>query len=306
MKKWILRIFWMFFAIFFLVSTGLLAAFLIANKTNGAIESSGQTRRYLLYVPDTYDPAVPTPLVISMHGFAEWPDHQRTISHWNALADEFGFIVVYPSGTQFPMRWRTMGQPGSETDPMLDVTFISNLIDHLEAEYNIDAQRIYATGLSNGGGMSFVLSCMLSDRIAAIGTVAGAYTLPWSECIPSRQVPAIIFHGTEDPIVPYHGGPSRSFDIPFPDLPTWVGELSRRNGCTGAPMELPAAGEVSGIQYSPCAEDANVIFYTIAGGGHSWPGGQVMPRWIVGHTTMDIDATRVMWAFFQEHPLAGK
>jgi polyhydroxybutyrate depolymerase len=273
-------------------------AYRVSDHTSGSIVSSGVKRTYLLYVPKTYDPAIPTPLVISIHGYAEWPAHQMQISGWNDLADRYGFIVVYPSGTGFPKRWRTRMEAG---DPQLDVTFISDLIDKLESEYNLDPARIYANGLSNGGGMSFVLSCKLSGRIAAIGTVSGAYLLPWDECQPSRPVPAIVFHGTADPIVPYQGGPSRAFDLPFPFIPDWVAALAHRNGCSGSPLEIPANGEVSGIQYRNCAAD--VIFYTIAGGGHAWPGGEPMPKFIVGHTTQDIDATRVMWDFFQQHPL---
>jgi polyhydroxybutyrate depolymerase len=274
------------------------AAYRLSDRTNGSIVSSGVKRTYLLYVPKTYRPATPTPLVISIHGYAEWPAHQMQISNWNDLADRYGFIVVYPSGTGLPKRWRTRMEAG---DPQLDVTFISDLIDKLEGEYNLDPTRIYANGLSNGGGMSFVLSCKLAGRIAAIGTVSGAYLLPWDECQPSRPVPAIVFHGTGDPIVPYQGGPSRAFDLPFPFIPDWVATLAHRNGCSGDPLEIPAQGEVSGIQYKNCAAD--VIFYTIAGGGHSWPGGEPMPKFIVGHTTRDIDATRIMWDFFQQHPM---
>jgi polyhydroxybutyrate depolymerase len=141
----------------------------------------------------------------------------------------------------------------------------------------------------------------LSERIAAIGGVAGAYLLPWSECTPARAVPAVLFHGTADPIVPYRGGPSRAFNLPFPDVPAWVAALARRNGCGGEPRPLPARGDVSGLRYS--GGRADVDFYTIAGGGHTWPGGEPIPAWIAGRTTRDIDATRVMWDFFQAHPL---
>jgi polyhydroxybutyrate depolymerase len=279
-------------------------AYLLFNRTNGTIVSSGERRSYLLYVPRTYDPSTPTPLVISIHGYSEWPAHQMHMTHWNDLARQYGFIVVYPSGTRFPKLWRTRPEPASGELP--DVTFISDLIDKLESEYNLDPARLYANGLSNGGGMSFVLSCKLSERISAIGSVSGAYLFPWDEYHPSRPVPTIVFHGTADPIVPYLGGPSASFDLPFPAIPEWVASLARHNGCTGAPLEIPASGEVSGIQYTACTSNADVVFYTIAGGGHSWPGGNLMPEFIVGHTTHDMDATRVMWNFFQQHPLLGK
>jgi polyhydroxybutyrate depolymerase len=277
------------------------AAYLLANRTNGTLESSGETRRYLLYVPESYDPATPTPLVISIHGYAEWPAHQMQISRWNELADQEGFIVVYPMGTDFPLRWRAYGSAGSENDPMLEVSFISALIDQLSSEYNIDPRRIYANGLSNGGGMSFTLACLLSERIAAVGGVSGAYLLPWKACNPERMVPAVIFHGTGDEIVPYLGGPSHAFDIPFPNIPEWVDALAQHNGCTGEAIELPANEGVSGIQYTDCTAD--VVFYTIAGGGHSWPGGEPIPEWIVGYTSQDIDASAVMWEFFTLHPM---
>jgi polyhydroxybutyrate depolymerase len=293
---------WLLGALAVLLAVPLLlaAAFLIANRTNGTIESGDQTRRYLLYVPDTYDPGSPAPLVISIHGFAEWPAHQMQISGWDNLADEHGFLLVLPAGTGFPLRWSAPGQANSEEDPLRDVQFISDLIDQLEREYAVDPDRIYANGLSNGGGMSVMLACNLADRIAAIGTVAGAYLMPWDDCRPERPVPLIAFHGTDDPIVPFAGGPSRSFDFRFPKVTEWVARAAERNGCS-AVSELPRVGAVSGLRYTNCDAGAEVIFYQVEGGGHSWPGGEPLPEWIAGHTNQDVDATRLMWEFFEEN-----
>ncbi len=274
------------------------------NVTNGEIESLGQKRTYLLYVPETYKADTPTPLVISLHGFAEWPAHQMEISHWNKLADQYGFIVVYPSGTGLPLRWQVNSQAGMPSEPMADVVFISNLIDALEQEYNIDKARIYANGLSNGGGMSYLLACKLADRITAIGSVSGAYLYPLDECRPSRPVPMIAFHGTGDTVVPYHGGPSASFNLPFPAVPDWIQERASQNGCDEQPVELPASGIVSGISYTHCDQNAEVVFYTIPGGGHAWPGGEALPEIIVGYTTQDIDATQVMCEFFMRYSMS--
>jgi polyhydroxybutyrate depolymerase len=281
-------------------------AYWLSDRTNGSLVCSGVKRRYLLYVPQSYDPAKPTPLVISLHGYAEWPAHQMKLSGWNDLADRYGFIVVYPSGLGLPKRWRIGGMRGSASDPLPEVTFISDLIDKLAGQYNIDPARIYANGFSNGGGMSFALSCQLSGRIAAIGSVAGAYLLPWSACQPARPVPMIVFHGTADPIVPYLGGRSRSFNLPFPSIPAWVEALARHKGWTGAPLPIPARGDVRGVQLTNSASDADVVFYTIAGGGHAWPGGKPLPEFLVGQTSTDIDATKTMWDFFWNHPLSGK
>jgi polyhydroxybutyrate depolymerase len=276
-------------------------AYRLSDRTNGSIISSGEKRSYLLYVPESYDPAKPTSLVISIHGFVQWPANQMQLTRWNDLADQYGFIVVYPSGTGFPKRWRA-GISGSNPD----VAFISDLIDKLESDYNIDPTRIYANGMSNGGGMTFLLSCSLSDRIAAIGTVAGAYSLPWNECHPSRPVPAIVFHGTADPIVPYQGGLSGDSRFNLPAISGWVEELAGRNGCKAPPVEIPNSGEVSGVQYGNCDKNTDVVFYTIAGGGHTWPGGKPLPKLITGRTTMDTNATKKMWDFFQQHPMPGE
>ena len=271
---------------------------------NGEVVTSGKKRRYLLHVPKTYQANRPTPLVICLHGFAEWPAHLQWLSHWNQLAEEFGFLVVYPAGSSFPLRWFCNGPLNPTEQAQQDVQFMADLVAQLKEHYHVDESRVYANGLSNGGGMSFLLACRLSERIAAIGSVGGAYLQPWAEYQPKRPVPAILFHGTADPIVPFHGGPSGMFAIPFPDIPQWVQSLAERNGCQPIPTPLPASGSVSGLRYTGGPSSAEVVFYTVRGGGHSWPGGKEMPTFIVGPTSPDVDATRLMWDFFQQHPLA--
>ena len=132
---------------------------------------------------------------------------QRDITGWNKLSERHGFMVVYPAGLDVGgmTGWRAF-RPGPEV--AREVRFFSGLIDHLEESYNIDRSRIYANGLSNGGGMSWVLSCGLSDRIAAVGLVAAAHLLPWSWCNDSSPMPMIAFHGTADTAAPYDGGAS--------------------------------------------------------------------------------------------------
>ena len=280
------------------------AYFSIMDKTNGTIVSSGQTRRYLLYVPKTYDRSKATPLVISMHPAMTWPAVEMNISRWNQVADEHGFIVVYPAGTGFPKEWHM----NRETVLPKDVTFISDLIDKLEAEYNIDPTRIYADGLSNGGGMAFAVSCRLSDRVAAVGAVAAAQELPWDWCGDSRPVPMVAFHGTDDRMVPYQGGLSGDPIKPrtFPAVRDWAANWARRNRCTGDPIDARITAGVTRLAYTNCAENADAILYSVEGGGHTWPGGKPLPEWIVGRTTSDISATRVMWEFYAQHPRGPK
>ena len=279
-------------------------SFYSANRDSGSFVSSGEKREYLLHVPRSYDRSKPTPLVISMHGAGLWGAAQKEISQWNDLADEQRFIVVYPSGLDGKgvRIWRA--QPGAGL--MKDVRFISELIDTLKASYNLDSTRIYANGLSNGGGMSFVLSCTLSDRIAAVGMVAAAQTLPWSWCNDQRPVPMIAFHGTADPAVPYNGGSAWISSRPFPNVPRWAANWARRNRCGANPIESAVARDVARRAYTNCDDDADVVLYTIQGGGHTWPGGGPLPEWFVGTTTRSIDATRLMWTFFGDHPLQRK
>jgi len=288
-----------FLAIFFLVviAIGLVvgAIYLLSNQTNGQIISSGERRRYLLYVPENYNPELSTPLMINIHGFVQWPANQMRVSQWNELADKHGFIVVYPSGTGFPLRWRVSDEPEKE------IAFFSDLISKLEGEFNIDSSRIYANGLSNGGGMTMLLACRLSERITAVGTVAGAFQSTCEDNSQQRPLPAIFFHGKVDPIVPFEGGEYEHFGIPFPNIPAYVASYAQENGCNPTPTTLLETGNVTGIQYSECNQDADVVFYTIADGGHTWPGGSALPEWITGKTSQEIDATQLMWEFFQEY-----
>lgn len=284
----------------------LIGYFVIMNRTNGSIISSGVERRYLLYVPESYDPSVSTPLVVSIHGFSSWPQNQMETSRWNDLADREGFIVVYPSGTGVPKHWRLPANLMETTGSEEDVIYLTELIDSLEQQYNIDPQRVYINGFSNGAGMTVVMGCRLADRIAAIGGVAGAYLFPLESCHPSRPVPMIAFHGTADPIVPYSGGTSAHFNAPFPNIPEWIKKRAALNGCASTPTTILEKDTVTGIEYRGCDSNAPVVFYSIRGGGHTWPGGHPLPKWIAGYTDQTISATEYIWEFFKQHPLPAQ
>ena len=276
------------------------------TATTGTIISSGHKREYLLYVPKSYDRTKPAPLVITLHTSMSWDSSAMTISQWNPVADENGFFVAYPEGTGFgPKSWE---MTASETPSrMPDVTFISDLIEKLEASYNIDKTRIYANGMSNGGGMAFVLSCTMSDRITAVGLVSAGLDPGWDWCTDHRPIPVIAFHGTADPVCLYNGGYSKLAGGTFPSVPGFIANWSRRNQCGPNPIESAIAADVTRLQYTNCADDADVALYTIKGEGHQWPGGKrVAAEWMVGRYSRSIDATRQMWAFFDEHQLRRK
>ena len=183
-----------------------------------------------------------------------WGAAQRETSQWDRVADQHGFLVVYPSGAG-RIRHRAW-HAGDGAGPMKDVRFISALF------------------------------------------------LPWDQCPDHRPVPLIAFHGTADPATRYHGGESWvARNHVFPDIPTWMATYARRNRCGPNPVESVVAADVTRIEYTSCAEDAAVILYRVEGGGHTWPGGGVLPEWFAGTTSHSIDASSEMWAFFREHPL---
>src|SRR2546422_2798946 len=222
-------------------------SFRVANRPNGSFMSSGRKRGYVLYLPRSYDRAEPTALGINLHGAGTWGAAQKETSQWNRVADEHGFIVVYPSGEGGggPRVWHEGGEAG----PSRDVRFISELIDTLEAAYNIDPGMIYANGLSNGGGMSFALSCTLSDRIAAVGMVGAALLVPFSWCTDQRPVPVIAFHGTADAGAPYKGGFSWAAPQRFQGVRAFTASWARRNRCDAKPVDSAVAPDVPRREY---------------------------------------------------------
>lgn len=279
-------------------------SFYAGNRSSGFITVGGQRRGYLLHVPSGHDHSRPAPLVISLHGAGLWGAAQRDISRWNDLADREGFVVAYPSGAgrASPRVWSP--NPGPRL--MRDVEFITRLIDTLVARYNVDPERVYVNGLSNGGGMTFALSCAAPERVAAAGIVAGALTHPWDGCAGARPLPVVVIHATRDPVVPYEGGQTWVGPRPFPNIPDWVGRWAERNACDAAPRDSVLSATVSRRAYAGCAGGADVVLYTLHGDGHVWPSGGALPRWLVGTDSRSMDATKVMWDFFRERrSLAG-
>lgn len=258
-------------------------------------------RFYYLYIPASYDAQAPVPLVFAIHGFAQGALGLAGYSGWEAVAEEHGFILVYPQGSGVIARWETGLFAGLEGE-IDDVGFFSDMIDTISQSLCIDSTRVYANGLSNGGGMSYRLACQLSDRITAIGGVAGAYT-EFGGCEPNRPVPFILFHGTDDSIVPYVGGDSAMFN--FPSIENFVLTWAERNECDLEPQNETIADDVSMMAYTGCANEADVILYTILGGGHTWAGANItrLSDRFGGYVTQSISASELMWTFFSRYTL---
>ncbi|MBN1138928.1 MAG: hypothetical protein JXM73_20250 [Anaerolineae bacterium] len=275
--------------------------------------SGGIERCYLLHAPPGYDPSQPIPLVVSLHGFACRPEGQRDLSQWNEIADRETFAVAYPQGTHTPLRWNSF--PESGVGGVDDVQFMRDMLADVARIVTVDPARIYVNGMSNGGAMTHHLACNLADQVAAFGNVAGPSLDPPDACNPARPVPIIAFYGTSDPLVRYEGGQTmgvqwihRLAQLTGGSVPKlnmmpaekWIAGWAERNGCSLTPEPIPANGDARGIRYTGCRDNAEVVFYTIKGGGHTWPGGNPIP---VGKTSQDIDASETMWEFFKAHPL---
>ncbi len=263
-----------------------------------SIESEGVERNYRLYVPAGYRPGTPTPLVLNFHGFGSNALEQERYSEYPAAADKYGFIVATPEGTGSPQEWYLYGPV--EQGYVDDFAFTGALIDELSATLCIDASRIYATGISNGGGMTSLVGCRLNDRIAAIAPVAGS---PYAEgqCRGEGPMPIVAFHGTEDRLVPFEMGPdSGRLDLFNAGVRNNMHDWAQHNGCNLTLQTQRIASDMVLESYVGCKDGADVHLYIIEGGGHTWPGAsRDLPA--LGATTQSISATELSWRFFAEH-----
>ncbi len=262
------------------------------------LTSGGLQRTYRLHVPTTYNLDRETPLVLDIPGHGETALQQEHYSAYSALADQQNFLVVYPQGVVGPdgkLGWATYGK----NDPTVnDVLFFSDLLTAVQQQWCVDARRIYATGISNGGGMTNLLACQMAGRITAFAPVAAAiYPIPGG-CHPARPVPYLEFHGTSDPLVRYTGNTVLQFLPVMQTMQDWA----TRDGCSSGPSTFFQQADVTGFEWTNCQGGVIVQHYRIAGGGHTWPGA-IIPT-PLGATTHTISATTLGWQFFQRYQLA--
>ena len=270
---------------------------------SSSIQFDGLERSYILYVPQAYTGDEAVPLVLNFHGYTSNSGEQLFYSDFRSVADTGNFLVVHPQGTeddQGNTHWN-VGWGGSTVD---DVGFAAALIDSLAFDFNINPDRIYSTGMSNGGFMSYQLACELSDRIAAIASVTGTMNLGQpATCDPSHPVPVMEIHGTADDVVPYEGagiflGSEAVIDF-------WV----EFNNCGAMPTitDLPDVNTTDGstvewFQYGDCDNNVAVELYKVDNGGHTWPGSPIA---FVG-TNYDMNATEEIWRFFSRYDINGE
>jgi polyhydroxybutyrate depolymerase len=275
----------------------------------GGITSGGLQRGFYLFVPSGYDPAESLPLVLALHGhFGDGPKMEG-LSHLSSIAEDAGFIVAYPDGMN---RGWNDGRP-DVNQGVDDVTFIRDLLTTLQSRYNIDSQRIYATGMSNGGFMSYRLACEMAGQFAAIAPVAATMGKGLSSgCSPAHPISVCLIHGTADPLVPWNGGPvgrglRQRGDVLSGDETAryWAKVNSCETTSSNrevAPSDPADPTRIFVTWYKNGRAGSEVILYRIEGGGHAWPGGiQYLPARWVGTASRQMDASRVIWDFFSRH-----
>jgi len=281
----------------------LLVGSLSAQSTvNGTIQSGGLTRDYLLYIPASYTGATAVPLLFNLHGYTSNNLEQLFYGDFRPIADTANFLMVLPNGTldaQGNRFWNTFLGNSSVND----VGFIRDLLNSLQANYNIDANRVYSTGMSNGGFLSYSLACELNDRITAIASVTGSMIQSkLNACDLVRPVPVMEIHGTADNTVPYNGSPLATF-VAIPTLVSaWVGF----NNCNPTPTitQVPNINTTDGCtaelqRYTGGDLGSTVEHYKINGGGHTWPGA----AFNIGVTNQDFKASQEIWRFFRQYRL---
>ncbi len=265
----------------------------------GELEHNGVTRSYRLYLPSGYEAGMTQlPLVFNLHGYTSNAVQQELYTNMNALAEAESFIVCHPDGIN--ESWN-VGFGNSVAD---DVGFLDALISIFHAVYDVNLRRVYSTGMSNGGYMSYKLACELTDRIAAIASVTGSMVPnQLNQCNPSRPIPVMQIHGTADPTVPYSGFALGSPIEPLVDW--WV----THNGCAAnaTVIDIPDLDTTDNCtaelyEYVDCDGNTKVEFYKITDGGHTWPSGLIDIN-NLGPTNRDFSANEVIWEFFKQFEL---
>jgi polyhydroxybutyrate depolymerase len=284
------------------------------QQAESTFRHSGLERRYILYQPSFKTAHLSArPLLLVLHGGGGTNRGMLRLTNrrFNELADRDGFFVVYPQGID--NSWND-GRPdkisGAHRKGIDDVGFLRALIEDLIARYPIDAKRIYVTGISNGGLMSFRLGCSLPDTIRAIAPVTAqipAAIVP--DCRSESAVSLAVFNGTEDPLVPYKGGQITVLGrqrgaVLSTDETIRIWRCKNRCNPEAVISELSDVADdgtrVTEIEYSQCKNESKVVLYRIKGGGHTWPDGrQYLPVRRIGRTTRDINGCDEIWQFFR-------
>ncbi|MEZ0539649.1 extracellular catalytic domain type 1 short-chain-length polyhydroxyalkanoate depolymerase [Fibrella arboris] len=273
---------------------------------------AGLTRTYRIYIPSSYSKRNhPLPLVVALHGGGGSGQQFEAQSKLSETADTEGFIVVYPDGRQNSgmLKLRTWnagaccGQSAS-TQQTDDVGFIRSLIDKLQATYQIDPKRVYATGHSNGAMLCYRLACELPDKLAAIAANAGTMQLK-TACQPSRIMPILHIHSKQDRHVPPDGGVgSQSLNRQWnPSVDTTLSVFAKLAHCTTTKQVVRTTAGYTLYEWMNCQDNTPIQYYLTNDGGHSWPGGQQAVRRFGDPPSAALANNELIWTFFKNRAL---
>lgn len=285
------------------------------------IMSGGMQRFYKIHVPTGYTGEA-MPLMMILHGGGGYPDSVRYEAGMDAIADREGFIIVYPAGankdgfTDRLLTWND-GRPDAdgEYSTIDDVAFVRALLDDLKGYFSYDADRVYVAGFSNGAQFANRLAQQLSDRIAAIGAMAGHRGADEYFDAPPRPVSKIQFSGMEDEEAPYYGGepPDRSgvvkldFSFNMSPVEETIQSWAEHDGCPAEPLPEERIGKAVKTAYGPCEAGTEVVLWTLEDGGHTWPGENELKcsnLMDLGNINRDISASEELWKFFKTKSMA--
>lgn len=275
-----------------------------------SISHDGLTRRYRVHVPASYKADTPTALLFALHGGGGNMDHMADNANYGQIdsSERHGHIVVFPNGSSRLdngklATWNAGNCCGRARDGKVDdIGFIRQVLSNLKAQMNIDASSVYATGMSNGGLMSYRLACEMSDVFAAIAPVAG--TDNTIDCTPDRPVSVLHIHARNDERVLFEGGAGAQGALlsqvtNFASVPATIEKWRKRNGCPAMPQRVLDKANAYCERYAPCREGSEVQLCVTASGGHSWPGGSKARAREA--PSQAISANEMMWAFFKRH-----
>jgi polyhydroxybutyrate depolymerase len=261
-------------------------------------------------VPALYDGSAPVAVVFVFHGKGSDGALEERNTGFTELAEKKNFLAIYPDGLEGEWNGGRKSPVSRESAKSDDVAFVSAMIDELESRYQVDPKRIYAAGTSNGAIFCHTLAARLSERIAAIGPVSGSLgeSIP-KHFHPKSPVSVILFNGTDDPLVPYAG--HRDFGEGVLSTPDTIAFWVAVDGCavnpavtTDKPSPLDDGLTIIRLFYAKGTGSCEVSAFIIGHGGHTWPGVRTDPTWAktAGKTAMSINATELMWDFFEKHP----
>ena len=266
----------------------------------------GLSRDYILFVPDSYDENENTPIVFNLHGGSSTAEEQLNyISDMRSLSDNEKFILVYPQASSdangIPI-WNLGGVNSKATD-VDDVGYISHLIDRISEFYSVDRDRIYVTGFSNGGYLSFELACKLSSKIAAFASVAGHMFIDtYNDCSPTHPTPFLSINGTEDNYdgigeyyLPVENSNNYWIEYNNTDLNPNVVDLEDINTSDGSTVKY--------YSWKNGSNGVEIDHYKVIGGEHTWP--SLNSNSYKDESNGDIDSDRIIWEFFSRFDING-